>query len=359
MIPAIERAVMLAMASCGTTMIATDGGLDATDEQGPTDATQGSDAVDGGGVTDASIEGPSYLPLPDGCIVTGKPDRFAPCGYTELINDPGLCQVDVNADGGVQEAGVCFVMCDPQEPDCTYFYYSGDPDGGGAQAYVSCGAGCIGRLHDTARAPTCASLRTGAAEYLARAAALEAASVEAFERVGEDLEHFGAPRDLIDAAKRAATEETEHARLVSDLARSFGGSPASPPPPTRAAHDRRAFAIENAVEGCVRETFGAALAAWQARHATDARTRETMARIATDEASHADLGWRIDAWLATTLGEEDRRAVALARTRAAQSLVASAEDVDAIPEIGLPGPDAVRALVRALDRTIWSLSSRL
>ena len=48
-----------------------------------------------------------------------------------------------------------------------------------------------------------------------------------------------------------------------------------------------AIAIENAVEGCVRESFGALLATWQAKTAGDARVRAAMKRIARDETRHA------------------------------------------------------------------------
>ena len=54
--------------------------------------------------------------------------------------------------------------------------------------------------------------------------------------------------------------------------------------PTRALG---VVAIENAVEGCVRETFGALIASWQAEHARDPGIKRLMRSIARDETRHA------------------------------------------------------------------------
>ena len=60
---------------------------------------------------------------------------------------------------------------------------------------------------------------------------------------------------------------------------------------TRSRAPRRPVEIarENAEEGCVRETFGALLAAHQAAYACDPEVREVMTRIAGDELRHAAL----------------------------------------------------------------------
>ena len=57
------------------------------------------------------------------------------------------------------------------------------------------------------------------------------------------------------------------------------------------------IALENAVEGCVREGYAAIVAALQARRAPAPAFRTTMAAIADDEAAHAQLAWDVDAWL--------------------------------------------------------------
>ena len=49
-------------------------------------------------------------------------------------------------------------------------------------------------------------------------------------------------------------------------------------------------AMDNAAEGCVRETYGAAVAAFQGEWAQDRAVRRAMRAIADDEAEQASLG---------------------------------------------------------------------
>jgi hypothetical protein len=91
--------------------------------------------------------------------------------------------------------------------------------------------------------------RSDVARYWSAAARFEAASVSAFRRPRRELGLHGAPRSLLDLARRAAREEIAHARMVSRLAREFGAEPepvrVSPLP----LRDLEAVAIENATEG--------------------------------------------------------------------------------------------------------------
>jgi len=355
--PLIRRAVMLAIAtSCGTSESQSDGGgpdaagPDVSSADAPADTSK--DAPTDAGIVETSV--PPTLPLPDGCVVSDKPDVFLPCGYTEVINDAVTCGVDTTVESGIQDANVCFVLCDPTEPDCIYYVYT-DEDGD-TTPLINCGYGCIGRLHERARDAEegrCAHLHTTAA-YLARAAALEAAAVDAFEIMAGELERFGAPPSLALAARRSAVEEADHARRVGELARRWGAAALTPVEPARRPRDLRTFAIENAVEGCVRETFGAALALWQAERASDPVVREVMGALAADEAEHAELGWRVDAWLASVLEEDDRRAVVEARRRAASEVLAASRDMHADGALGLPSPAEAEALARQLAATVWS-----
>jgi hypothetical protein len=108
-------------------------------------------------------------------------------------------------------------------------------------------------------------------------AMLEAASVYAFEIIARELEAFGAPKDLIAQARLAAADEVRHAEVVSGLARMFGAVPGQPEVASRPLRNLHAFALDNAVEGCVRETFGALLAAYQAQQADHAAVRAALA----------------------------------------------------------------------------------
>jgi len=57
-------------------------------------------------------------------------------------------------------------------------------------------------------------------------------------------------------------------------------------------------ALENAVEGCVRETYGALIATRQAEAASDPVVRRAMRKIAADETAHAALSWDVASFFA-------------------------------------------------------------
>lgn len=168
--------------------------------------------------------------------------------------------------------------------------------------------------------------RTQLGAFLADAARLEAASVFAFERLARELVTLGAPQALIAVAARSALEEIRHAELVTRLALRFGGAPAAVELAPLPARSLFAIALENAVEGCVRETYGALLAEHQAQTAQDPEVRAVMAQIATDELQHALLAWQVAAFLEPRLMPAERDQLALARATAIAQLLT--EDVE-------------------------------
>ena len=144
--------------------------------------------------------------------------------------------------------------------------------------------------------------RGAVADYFAKMADLEAASVSAFVRLREELRAHGAPRALVREAARSARDEVRHARVVSRLARGYGAAPRKSRVGARL--DVRALeevAMENAVEGCVRETYGALLATWQADAAGDRDVARAMRPIAEDETRHAALAWAVGRWAGARL----------------------------------------------------------
>ena len=194
---------------------------------------------------------------------------------------------------------------------------------------IACGRAPAG-LVASDRTAACSEV----AAWLARAAHLEAASIVAFVHLATDLAHLGAPRVLIHAALAAAADEVRHARVLRALAgvevpvaRVAAYQPAS----------LRALAIENAAEGCVRETLGAAVNLWQAQHARDPVIRAAFARIAEDEVRHAALSWQIHAWAMARLAPADAADVTAARRHALASF--AGEDIDAASRAALGLPD--------------------
>jgi len=127
-------------------------------------------------------------------------------------------------------------------------------------------------------------------QYLGTMECLEAASVPAFLRLADELRQHGAPAALVARAEQAAADEVGHAAGFAHLRAERGApSAASPVEVPQAPRSLEALAVENAVEGCVRETFGALVAGYQARTAGDEALRRIMTRVAAEELLHAEL----------------------------------------------------------------------
>ena len=192
------------------------------------------------------------------------------------------------------------------------------------------------------------------ARLLARLAAEEAASVHAFRRLTDELRELGAPAAFVSEATRSMRDEVRHARMMAALARRRGGEPAPlriGPLPLRGLE---AVATENAAEGCVRETYGAALAAWQGAHASDADLRRALAEIAEDETRHAALAWAVADWAEPRLSPAARRRVRGRRREATLALRRSVSTPlsAAARAAGLPPPRIARVLVDELFRRL-------
>lgn len=190
--------------------------------------------------------------------------------------------------------------------------------------------------------PRCRSRAAGA--WLAQVATIEAASVTAFARLVRALERYGAPAALIAEARGAILDEIVHARLVARLAVRMGAAVAPPViAPAAAEPTLVELAHENAVEGQVAEMFGALLATCQAQLAADPAVRGVFARIAIDEARHAQLAHALAPWFEARLVRDARASVAAARREAAARIVDAFDVQVGAGERALLGiPDAGR-----------------
>lgn len=224
-----------------------------------------------------------------------------------------------------------------------------------AEQVIERSMACIGRRPEGLR-PLPPVDAGAVGRWLAEVAALEAASVPAFRRLAEELRSHGAPEALVGAAVSAADDEVRHARQMAALARRYGADVVAPVVDEAAPRDLLALAIDNACEGCVRETFGAALGAWQAARAADPLVAAVMRRIADDEAGHAELSWHIAAWLDTQLDAAGRAAVAAARAEAVAALREAADVADPAcrAALGLPDVSQATALVDGLAAQLWA-----
>jgi hypothetical protein len=166
-------------------------------------------------------------------------------------------------------------------------------------------------------------------------ARLEHASIASFARFTLDLLAFGAPPDLVEACQRAAADEIRHARACFALASTYAGVTWGPGPLDMRGVTVSATLAEAAAcalrEGCINETTAALTAARQAELATDPVVREVLARIAHDEATHAELAWRFVAWAISVDGDAVRSALAAALAPPAEESHPAASELDLQP----------------------------
>ena len=280
--------------------------------------------LSGGDLFDLCLGRPELikvLPLPDG----GAGDCFSACEAASPPNYVGavMCK-EVKTDGG-------------QAIECSYSPCAFGRRPAGLLAARSFGA------------------TSEIGDWLARAAHLEAASVVAFRRLADELCALGAPRALVDSALRAAEDEVHHARIVSALARSHGVTPAAVELSPIGARSPEEIAIENAVEGCVGETWGALLALRQAKAARAPSIRHAMRRIAKDELRHAELAFEVADFVLPRLTPAARERVATARRSAADRILKQLETPSETMrlELGLPDEQQAKKMARSAARILW------
>jgi hypothetical protein len=260
---------------------------------------------------------------------------------------PTVCDLAMERAGLGATASECDVVI---EEDRAVIYAQYQVSTGGPSCPVD-GRRPAGLERPARFAPTAPT--GGAGAWLAQAAWLEAASVYAFTHLAPELEAHGAPRGLVLGAIAAARDEVRHTELMTRLALRYGARPPAPVVARPGPRPLAELAIENAAEGCVRETWGTVMALWQSRTARDPIARATFVEIARDEARHAALAWAIDRWLQPRLDAETAARVAAARAAAAQELLA-AHDAPAIPSIGLPHGGELHGLVTRTHHALWS-----
>jgi hypothetical protein len=193
-------------------------------------------------------------------------------------------------------------------------------------------------------------------QHFASAAQLEAASVPAFLRLAAELKLHGAGRALRRRALNSAQDEVRHARTTAALAHRFGGVASAPQIDDAPLRSLIEVAMENAAEGCVRETFGALVGHHQAAAARDRHIRRAMEVIARDETRHAELAWDVARWAERKLSAGERAQVREKRAEAIETLRRELREPVA-PELveaaGWPTPQAAEAMVESMDAQLW------
>jgi hypothetical protein len=193
-------------------------------------------------------------------------------------------------------------------------------------------------------------------DYFARAAYHDVASANAFLRLGRELEEHGAPACLVDGCVAAHRAELRHAESLGDLAEDYGVFCDGPPSLVMSVRPIVAVALENVVEGLVRETYGAVVATLRARSAGKAKIRRVMKSIARDEQVHARLAIGIAAWFSKNLTETENVWLDNAMRHAARSLsrevdVETAGDLSW--KVGVPSRHDANAICTGLLARVW------
>lgn len=258
-----------------------------------------------------------------------------------------LCENLVVASGMALEGEASFSECRLIEDEATVMHMT----------YTLPDEGCIsGRRPANLEACRQPVAPSAVGAWLARTAHLEAASVPAFVFTARELNQFGAPPALCRRALESAADEVRHTHITVALARRYGVVPVRPQVPAPPRRGFLAFCLENEVEGCVRETYGAIVATWQAHMAADPMIRHAMVDIARDETEHAQLSADIRAWAWPRLSSAERAIVRDAREQAIDTLWQAAREPvppALVTTAGLPSaPESVRLLAQ-LRNTIW------
>jgi hypothetical protein len=197
----------------------------------------------------------------------------------------------------------------------------------------------------------------------------EAASVVSFLRLSVELAAHGAALSLVARCEAAAGEELRHYLAMRALtangdASALAGAHLEEAVYAAACERAAAFPVrsliaiarENRVEGCISETYSAALAGYQAAAAVHAGFRRAMQTIAVEETSHAQLAWDIDAWCMEMLTALERQMLDSAADERMHALCTN-NDVPCptwAKDVALPDAAARAALLRSLQSNLWS-----
>jgi hypothetical protein len=355
------------------------GGSTGTSGTAPTkDATAPSDGadMDAGTPVEVSDCGQILVDVVDAGGIVPNPDQpdaeAVPCWDFTYRQDPTCCGARIvwtNSCGGSPDAPsfACGVLvtdpcvrdydaavaaCDAWCAALSGLPCDGFAAGAGPPYLGSClsfGSPCIPGRPPRSFRPRRVPCSNPTGQALSIAAQLEAASVPAFESLARDLVRFRAPRRLVAAAKRAARDEARHARAMARAAGRYGAPSSRVHVDVRRSASLLELARRNAEEGCVRETFSAAVAVVQGRTATDPALRRTLRRIARDEIRHAALSWRLHEWLLSQLPRRERSRLAAVRRRTLDEIDAElARTPRGDPALGLPGKLELQALLREM-----------
>ena len=239
--------------------------------------------------------------------------------FIGYLDESGQLTEDSCSNLCVEQVGVYYDYL------CSCDYTGPDSDGNHPVTceYTVCAV--EGRGHADIAKLTQATGHSELARYFVRAYHAEASSVGAFLQLRAEIAHHNAPITLQHRCIKAAVEEVHHARMMAKLARDEGCELPSLDFGEQSQRSLFDLTLDNAVEGCIFETFSALKAQYQACHATDKRVRMAMRVIARDETEHSQLAWDIHHYLMSRLTDSERQHIQLAQRDALQQVLRQAK----------------------------------
>lgn len=339
---ALFAALAIPMSACGASVEST-----SSDAGGD----EGADGAVDTGSTDTGAD--TFLP-PD--VMCAEPTSVDTSMCNESVTYP--CGLPIALEGPAPTSKECETLCDPVAKatgrTTTFFSCWTAAEDGGSSVRVGCATCAVGRRPAGLGEVEGESCGDAIADALSEMARIEAASVHAFRRLETALARLDAPSPLRARARAAARDEIRHARIVSRLARARGGAR------KRVCIEQTEIttydlALENAVEGCVKETLGVAYLAHQAEHAKDPELRAMAEQLYEDELAHATLSWDLVAVFDAHLDPAQKQAIRAAQARALEEVVSEASSLD--PRVrrafGVPSGPVVARMVHELRATLY------
>jgi hypothetical protein len=238
--------------------------------------------------------------------------------FTTYLNEEGQLTEDSCSTLCTEQAGVYYDYL------CSCDYTGSDSDGNHPVTCEASVCAVEGRGHANISKLTTATGKSELARYFVRAYHAEASSVGAFLQLRAELQFHDVPVDLQQRCLKAAVEEVHHARMMAKLVQDEGCE--LPELQFGEFCERSLFelALDNAVEGCIYESFSALKAQYQSTNARDERVLTAMKVIARDETQHAQLAWDIHHHLMSRLTLDEQVQIRQAQREALGNVLTQA-----------------------------------
>jgi hypothetical protein len=194
-------------------------------------------------------------------------------------------------------------------------------------------------------------------------------------RLVEDLRRFDAPSNIVQLARRVASDEERHVALCSHVVRALGGQPTSvsvdiPPMPGDDTLSEQSLAEQVVAGLAVAETMSVGgFAAWRAQ-TREPLTRWALTELTRDEVRHGAFGEIASEWALRDWSVEARRSLWPACVRAMLDVERKAggpvkafseeRHLPVLESLGTPNPRVVgQGLLRAIPRWVLPRLARL